>query len=55
MRFVNGYLTTPGQPAPEVWGMIEDLGFKIEVDYQTAAEKGPQLRSQSRESLNVRN
>ena len=32
--FVNGYLTTPGQPAPEVWSMIEDLGFKIEVDYQ---------------------
>ncbi len=32
--FVNGYLTTPGTPAPEVWGMIEDLGFKIEVDYQ---------------------
>ena len=32
--FVNGYLTTPGQPAPEVWGMIEDLGFKIEVNYQ---------------------
>jgi biotin synthase len=32
--FVNGYLTTPGQPAPEVWGMIEDLGFIIEVDYQ---------------------
>jgi biotin synthase len=32
--FVNGYLTTPGQPAPEVWGMIEDLGFKIEVDYK---------------------
>jgi biotin synthase len=51
--FVNGYLTTPGQPAPEVWGMIEDLGFKIEVDYQQAAEKGPQLRSQSLEPLNV--
>ena len=51
--FVNGYLTTPGQPAPEVWSMIEDLGFKIEVDYQTAAEKGPQLRSRSLESLNV--
>jgi hypothetical protein len=33
--------------------MIEDLGFKIEVDYQTAAENGPQLRSQSLESLNV--
>ena len=51
--FVNGYLTTPGQPAPEVWGMIEDLGFKIEVDYQTTAEKGPQLHSQSLEPLNV--
>jgi biotin synthase len=32
--FVNGYLTTPGAPAPEVWGMIKDLGFTIEVDYQ---------------------
>lgn len=32
--FVNGYLTTPGAPAPEVWGMIRDLGFTIEVDYQ---------------------
>lgn len=31
--FVNGYLTTPGQPAPEAWKMIEDLGFEIEVDY----------------------
>lgn len=30
--FVNGYLTTPGQPAPEVWRMIEDLGFDIQVD-----------------------
>lgn len=34
--FVNGYLTTPGAPAPEVWGMIEDLGFKIEVEHQPA-------------------
>jgi biotin synthase len=51
--FVNGYLTTPGAPAPEVWGMIEDLGFKIEVEHQPAAEKGPQLRSQSLEPLNV--
>jgi biotin synthase len=33
--FVNGYLTTPGAPAPEVWGMIEDLGFTIQVDYQS--------------------
>jgi biotin synthase len=32
--FVNSYLTTPGTPAPEVWSMIEDLGFKIEVDYK---------------------
>jgi biotin synthase len=32
--FVNGYLTTPGTPAPEVWGMIRDLGFTIEVEYQ---------------------
>ena len=32
--FVNGYLTTPGTPAPEVWGMIRDLGFTIEVDFQ---------------------
>lgn len=32
--FVNGYLTTPGAPAPEVWSMIEDLGFTIEVDYR---------------------
>lgn len=48
--FVNGYLTTPGQPAPEVWGMIEDLGFKIEVDYQTASA---QLHSQSLTPLSV--
>jgi biotin synthase len=33
--FVNGYLTTPGAPAPEVWGMIRDLGFTIEVAYRT--------------------
>ncbi len=32
--FVNGYLTTAGQPAPEVWQMIEDLGFTIEVEYK---------------------
>ena len=30
--FVNGYLTTPGQPAAEVWQMIADLGFDIQVD-----------------------
>jgi biotin synthase len=32
--FVNGYLTTPGAPAPEVWGMIQDLGFTVEVECQ---------------------
>ncbi|MFM8540639.1 MAG: biotin synthase BioB [Nitrospira sp.] len=31
--FVNGYLTTPGQLAPDAWKMITDLGFEIEVDY----------------------
>jgi biotin synthase len=31
--FVGGYLTTPGQPADEVWKMISDLGFEIEVEY----------------------
>lgn len=35
--FVNGYLTTPGQPAPDVWKMIEDLGFQIEVQPQQPA------------------
>ena len=32
--FVDGYLTTPGQPAAEVQKMIEDLGFTVEVTYQ---------------------
>tara|TARA_B100000315_G_scaffold257787_1_gene307776 strand:- start:2942 stop:3928 length:987 start_codon:yes stop_codon:yes gene_type:complete len=27
--FVDGYLTTPGQPKNEAWKMIEDLGFTI--------------------------
>ncbi len=31
--FVNGYLTTPGQPAPDAWKMITDLGFEIEAEY----------------------
>jgi len=31
--FVGGYLTTPGQPAPDAWRMIEDLGFQVEADY----------------------
>ena len=38
--FVDGYLTTPGQPAPEVWKMIEDLGFTVEVDYQAPTTVG---------------
>ncbi|MBD0315441.1 MAG: hypothetical protein ICV75_02010, partial [Nitrospiraceae bacterium] len=45
--FVNGYLTTPGAPAPEVWGMIEDLGFRIEVDYQQPAALGHRFPSGS--------
>ena len=32
--FVGGYLTTPGQPARDVWNLISDLGFELEVDYQ---------------------
>lgn len=32
--FVDGYLTTPGQPAPEVRQMIADMGFEIQVEYQ---------------------
>jgi biotin synthase len=37
--FVDGYLTTPGQPAPDAWRMVEDLGFEVEVSYaQTAAK-----------------
>ena len=29
--FVDGYLTTPGQPAEAVWNMITDLGFEVVV------------------------
>jgi biotin synthase len=39
--FVNGYLTTPGQPAPEAWTMITDLGFEIEVRNGSPAAAGP--------------
>lgn len=39
--FVGGYLTTPGQAAPEAWKMIEDLGFTIEVDYQFTPSQRP--------------
>ncbi len=30
--FVEGYLTTPGDPAGSAWKMIEDLGFEVVVD-----------------------
>jgi biotin synthase len=42
--FVNGYLTTPGQPAAEVWKMITDLGFRIEVDdrHETGPGRKPE-------------
>ena len=29
--FVDGYLTTPGQPADAAWTMITDLGFEVVV------------------------
>lgn len=29
--FVRGYLTEPGQDAPDAWKMIEDLGFEIDL------------------------
>ena len=32
--FVDGYLTTPGLAHQEVWNMIEDMGFSVEVNYQ---------------------
>jgi biotin synthase len=32
--FVDGYLTTPGLAHQEVWNMIEDMGFIVEVNYQ---------------------
>jgi biotin synthase len=41
--FVNGYLTTPGSPAPEVWGMIRDLGFTIEVDASVSQPTQPRM------------
>lgn len=40
--FVGGYLTTPGQPASEAWKMIEDLGFEIEVNYESAVQQNSQ-------------
>lgn len=36
--FVDGYLTTPGEPAAAVWKMIEDMGFEIVTDYTRAGE-----------------
>ncbi len=41
--FVDGYLTTPGLAHEEVWNMIEDLGFTVEVDYQ--GSKKPQTET----------
>ena len=35
--FVNGYLTTPGDPAHEVQKMIEDMGFEVAVNSPTPA------------------
>lgn len=35
--FVNGYLTTPGDPAREVQRMIEDMGFEVAISNPVAA------------------
>ena len=35
--FVNGYLTTPGDPANEVQKMIEDMGFEVAMSSPTPA------------------
>ena len=45
--FVDGYLTTPGQPAPEVWKMITDLGFELEVTCPRPAVSPPARASAS--------
>jgi biotin synthase len=42
--FVNGYLTTPGQPAAEAWKMITDLGFEINASGLTAPTTGHEAR-----------
>ena len=42
--FVNGYLTTPGQPAAEVWQMITDLGFQIEIDRSPIDDRVPSAK-----------
>lgn len=34
MKVDDPYLTTINSSPPEVWSMIKNLGFKIEVDYQ---------------------
>jgi biotin synthase len=43
--FVDGYLTTPGQAAPEVWRMITDLGFEVAVGSSEPAGAEPALAS----------
>ncbi len=49
--FVNGYLTTPGDPAASVWKMIEDLGFQIVVDYEPAEGPTSPAAGESQRSL----
>jgi len=41
--FVDGYLTTPGLAHQEVWSMIEDLGFTVEVDYHNTGAARTEL------------
>ena len=39
--FVDGYLTTPGQPAEAAWQMIRDMGFEIEQHVPASSDAGP--------------
>ncbi|WP_447964525.1 biotin synthase BioB [Nitrospira sp. Ecomares 2.1] len=43
--FVDGYLTTPGLAHQEVWKMIEDLGFTVEVKYEGAETEKAEICS----------
>ncbi len=42
--FVNGYLTTPGDPARDVQRMIEDVGFEVVVNSPTCQASSHSFR-----------
>jgi len=37
--FVDGYLTTPGQPHRAAWQMIRDMGFELETHFPEGADE----------------